>query len=153
MRKIGTVPKALFLLALLAVGAWLAQHHVANQSYYPVSKLASADGYTFHLVQARADARAGCGAANDRFLERIKLTCPQCEVVYARCERELQGLELALVLGDPVPHFVVQAPGVRLAMDGPKRSLQRDCEHIAETIVKSGVPSAACVFPGKLRTP
>ena len=99
MRKIGTVPKALFLLVLLVAGAWLAQYHVANQRYYPVSKLASADGYTFHLVQERAAARADCGAANDRFLDRIKLTCAGCEVVYARCERELQGLELALVFG------------------------------------------------------
>jgi hypothetical protein len=145
--------KALFLLVLLVAGAWLAQYHVANQRYYPVSKLASADGYTFYLVQERTGRRPDCGAANDRFLDRIKLTCAGCEVVYARCERELQGLELALVMGDPVPLYVVQAPGVRLAIDGPKRSLRRDCEHIAAQIVQAGVPSAACVFPGKLRTP
>ena len=151
--KMGSVPKVLLLIVLLAAGAWLAQYHVANKHYYPVSKLASAEGYVFHLVQERADARAECGAANDRFLERIKLTCAQCEVVYARCERELRGLELALVMGDPVPLHVVSAPGARLAMDGPKRSLQRTCEHIAASIVKAGMPTAACVFPGRLRTP
>lgn len=153
VKKAHTAAKVGFILVLLVAGAWLARHHVANQRYYPVSKLASSDGYTFHLVQERADARAECGAANDRFLERVKLTCAQCEVVYARCERELQGLELALVLGDPVPFYVVSAPGVRLAMHGPRRSLRRDCEHIAATIVKSGVPSAACILPGRLRTP
>jgi hypothetical protein len=143
--------KALLIVVLLAAGAVLARYHVANQRYYPVTKLASADGYTFHMVQDRTETRGKCGAANDRFLGPIKATCPMCEIVYARCERELQDLELDLLMGDPVPLHVVVAPGLRLAIDGPSRTLRRDCEHIAAAIVTSGVPSAACVFPGTLR--
>jgi hypothetical protein len=145
--------KALIILVLLGAGAVLARYHVANQHYFPVTQLASADGYTFNLVQDRTDTREDCGKANDRFLTPLKSACRQCEIVYARCERELHGFELALLMGDAVPQYVVLAPGVRLAIQGPAATLRRDCEHIAQSIVKSGVPSASCVFPGTLRRP
>jgi len=145
--------KALIILALLAAGAVLARYHVANQHYFPVTKLESSDGYTFHLVQDRTDTREDCGKANDRFLAPLKSRCAQCQVVYARCERELHGLELALLMGDAVPVYVVISPGARLAMEGPAATLQRDCEAMAAGIVKTGVPSAACVYPGTLRRP
>ncbi len=145
--------KALIIVVLLAAGALLARYHVANQHYYPVSKLVSSDGYTFHVVQNRTDARDACGKANDRFLAPLKAACAQCSVVYARCERELRGLELALLMGDAVPVHVVIAPAVRLAMEGPKATLRRDCEAMAAAIVKTGARHAACVFPGTLRRP
>lgn len=141
------------VLALLALGAVLAHYHVANQSYFPVSKLASADGYTFHMVQDRTAERGACGKANDRFLAPIKKACAHCEVVYARCERELHGLELSLLMGDPVPMHLVIAPGLRLAIEGPAERVRRDCEHIATGLVKAGTPSAGCVFPGTPRRP
>ena len=145
--------KALVIVVLLAAGAVLARYHVDNQHYFPVSKLASSDGYTFHMVQDRTDARDACGKANDRFLAPLKAACRQCEIVYARCERELHGLELALLMGDAVPVHVVIAPGVRLAMEGPAATLRRDCEAMAAAIVKTGVRYAGCVFPGTLRRP
>lgn len=145
--------KALIILVLLAAGALLARYHVANQHYFPVSKLVSSDGYTFVLVQDRTDTREACGKANDRFLAPLKAACQQCQVVYARCERELHGLELALLMGDPVQVHVVRTPGVRLAMEGPPNTLRRDCEAMAASIVKTGVSYAACVFPGTLRRP
>lgn len=145
--------KALIILVLLAAGAVLASYHVANQHYFPVSKLASSDGYTFHMVQDRADTRDACGKANDRFVGPIRQRCPQCSVVYARCERELHGLELSLLSGDAVALHVVIAPGVRLAMEGPAATLRRDCEAMADLIVKAGQPYAACVFPGTMRRP
>ncbi|MDA1118301.1 MAG: hypothetical protein O2979_09920 [Proteobacteria bacterium] len=145
--------QALVILALLALGAVLAQYHVANQSYFPVTKLASADGYTFHMVQDRTAERSDCGKANDRFLAPLKQACRYCEVVYARCERELHGLELALLMGDPVPMHVVVAPGLRLAIEGPEKSVRRDCEYIANDLVKGGAAAASCVFPGTLRRP
>jgi hypothetical protein len=145
--------QAIVILVLLAVGSVLAHYHVANQHYYPVSKLASADGYTFHMVQDRTAQRSACGQANDRFLAPIKARCLQCEVLYARCERELEGLELALLMGDPVQMHVVIAPGLRLAMEGPKERVRHECELLATEMVKGGAPSAACVFPGTLRPP
>ena len=145
--------QALVIVVLLVAGSVLAYYHVANQSYFPVAKLASADGYTFHMVQDRRAQRNACGEANDRFLAPIKARCLQCDVVYARCERELHGLELALLMGDPVPVHVVVSPGLRLAMDGPKERVRRDCEQIATDLVKGGARSATCVFPGTMRRP
>lgn len=145
--------QALVILALLALGSVFAHYHVANQSYYPVAKLVSAEGYTFHMVQDRRAQRGACGEANDRFLGPIKQRCLQCDVVYARCERELQGLELALLMGDPVSMHVVVSPGMRLAMEGPKERVRRECEQVATDLVKSGAKSAACVYPGTMRRP
>ena len=145
--------QALVILVLLAAGSVLAYYHVANQSYYPVAKLTSVDGYTFHMVQDRRAQRNACGEANNRFLAPIKTRCLQCEVAYARCERELQGLELALLTGDPVPVHVVMAPGLRLALEGPKERVRRECEQLAAELVKGGAASAACVFPGTPRHP
>lgn len=145
--------QSVVVLALLALGAVLAHYHVSNQSYFPVAKLASADGYTFHMVQDRTAERGACGSANERFLAPLKKTCAHCEVVYARCERELHGLELALLMGDPVPMHVVIAPGLRLAIEGPAARVRGDCEHIATNLVQAGAASAGCVFPGTLRRP
>ena len=145
--------QAIVLLVLLAVGSVLAHYHVANQSYYPVSKLASADGYTFHMVQDRRAQRNACGQANDRFLGPIKARCLQCGVLYARCERELQGVELALLMGDPMPMHVVIAPGLRLAMQGPRERVREQCEQLAADLVKGGARTASCVFPGTMRRP
>jgi hypothetical protein len=145
--------QALVILVLLVAGAVLAHYHVSNQHYFPVTRLASSDGYTFHMVQDRVDTRGACGVANDRFIAPVKRSCPQCSVVYARCERELQGLELQLLMGDPVPLHVVVAPGLRLAMDGPVATLRRDCEDMASAIVRAGVVSATCVYPGIMRRP
>jgi len=145
--------KALLLVLLLGAGALLASYHVGNQHYYPVTQLASSDGYSFHLVQDRVDTRGACGRANDRFLAPVKARCAQCRVVYARCERELHGLQLRLLMGDPLPLHVVVAPGLRLAMDGQPATLRRDCEDMAAAIVQAGVASAACVHPGVMRRP
>lgn len=145
--------KALVLLVLLAAGAVLAHYHVQNQHYYPVTRLASSDGYAFLMVQDRVNTREACGAANDRFVQPLEAGCPQCRVVYARCERELQGLELKLLMGEVVDLHVVVAPRLRMAIEGPAATLRRDCENMAAVIVKSGARSASCVYPGTMRRP
>jgi hypothetical protein len=147
------VKQAIVILVLLVLGSVLAHYHVANQSYYPVSKLTSAEGYTFVMVQDRTAQRSACGKANDRFLDPIKARCTACAVVYARCERELQALEFALLAGDAVPMHVVVAPGMRLAMDGPKERVRQECEQMATMLVNGGHKTAACVYPGTLRRP
>jgi hypothetical protein len=145
--------QAIVILVLLVLGAILAHYHVANQSYYPVTKLTSAEGFSFVMVQDRTARRDDCGKANDRFLEPIKARCKMCDVVYARCERELNGLEFALLSGDAVPMHVVVAPGVRLAMEGPKQRVRKECEQLAATLVRAGHKSASCVYPGTMRRP
>ena len=145
--------KALVIVLLLAAGGFLAHYHVTNQSYYPVARLTSTDGYTFTVVQDRVATREECGKANDRFVEPVRRSCTECRVAYARCERELQGLELKLLTGEPVPMHVIVAPGLRVAMDGPPARLRQECEQVAETIVKAGISFAACAFPGTMRQP
>lgn len=141
------------ILVLLVLGSILAHYHVANQSYYPVSKLTSAEGFTFVMVQDRTARREDCGKANDRFLEPIKARCQMCDVVFARCERELGSLEFALLSGDAVPMHVVVAPGMRLAMEGPKERVRQECEQLAAILVQSGQKAAICAFPGTMRRP
>ncbi len=145
--------KALFLLVLLVAGAVAAHYHLENQHYYPVTLMESADGYSFHMVQNQVKSRVECGKANDRFVDPLKGQCNQCRIVYARCERELHGLELKLLMGEPVPVHVVVAPGLRVGMEGPADRVKLDCEFIAESIVRAGLPSAACAFPGTVRQP
>jgi len=145
--------KALFLLVLLAAGAVAAHYHVQNQHYFPVTLMKSTDGYTFHMVQNLVETRSECGKANDRFVEPLKGQCRQCKIIYARCERELRGLELKLLMGEPVQMHVVVAPGLRVGMEGPADRVKLDCEFMAESIVRAGLPSAACAFPGTARRP
>jgi hypothetical protein len=145
--------KALVILVLLVLGTILAHYHVANQRYYPVSKLTSAEGFSFVVVQDRKARREECGAANDRFLEPIKARCKMCDVVYARCERELNGLEFALLSGDSVPMHVVVAPGMRMGMEGPRERVRQECEQLAASLVRAGFKAASCVSPGTMRRP
>jgi hypothetical protein len=62
-------------------------------------------------------------------------------------------VELALLMGDPMPMHVVIAPGLRLAMEGPKERVREQCEQFASDLVKGGARTAACVFPGTMRRP
>ncbi len=132
---------------LIAVSAWLAHLHVESQSYHPVVHLASPDGLTYIAVQDAKHERQDCGAANDRFLAPVREGCKGCKVVVARCERELEGFELAVHEGRRMPHPVVSGPGVRMAIEGPAASAKASCEVIATQMVRSGLRSAACVRP------
>jgi hypothetical protein len=139
--------QAIIALVLIAVGSWLAHLHVASQSYYPVVRLTSSDGLVYTTVQNEVQERRACGAANERFLKPIKETCKQCQVVFARCERKLEGLEAALANGAAVPHYQVFAPGLRIAIAGPAAAAKASCEYIAGDMVNRGQRTAACVYP------
>ena len=141
--------QALIALVLIAVGSWLAHLHVASQTYYPVVRVTSTDGIVYTTVQNEVSERRACGAANDRFLKPIKEMCKECQVVYARCERKLEGFELAVAEGAPIPHPQVIAPGLRIAVAGPAEAARATCEFIAGDMVKRGTKSAACIYPRK----
>jgi hypothetical protein len=141
--------QALIALVLIAVGSWLAHLHVASQTYYPVVRLASPDGLTYTTVQDEVQERRACGAANDRYLKPIKELCKTCQVVFARCERKLEGLEAALAGNAAVPHYTVFAPGLRIAVEGPVEAAKASCDFIAGDMVKRGLRSAACLYPKK----
>jgi hypothetical protein len=132
---------------LIAVSAWLAHLHVVAQTYHPVVQLASPDGLTYTAVQEEKQARQECGAANDRFLGPVKQGCKDCRIVVARCERSLEGLELALYEGRKVAQYVVTGPGMRMAIAGPPAAAKASCEFIAAEMQRSGLRSGACVSP------
>ena len=77
--------KVLIIVVLLAAGAVLARYHVANQHYFPVSKLVSSDGYTFVLVQDRTDSREACGKA--------PVTAKDIRFSFAARDSMLRGIE------------------------------------------------------------
>jgi hypothetical protein len=139
--------QAIIALVLIAVGSWLAHLHVASQTYHPVVRLTSPEGLVYTTVQDEVQERRACGAANERFLKPIKESCKTCQVVFARCERKLEGLEQALANGAAVPHYQVFAPGLRIAIAGPAAPAKASCDFIAGDMVKRGLRSAACVYP------
>jgi hypothetical protein len=136
-------------LVLIAIASALAHMHVQSQIYHPVVRLSSPDGLLYTAVQDPVAERRACGAANDRFLVPIKGACKACQVVYARCERKLEGLELALYHGAPIAQHRVIGPGLRMAIDGPAQTAKAACDYLAADLTKRGVRSAACVVPAK----
>lgn len=138
---------AVIAAVLIAVSVLLAHLHVVSQTYHPVVRLASPDGLVYTAVQDATQERQACGAANDRFLLPVKQGCKDCKVVLARCERQLEGFELAVHEGRQLSHPVVRGPGVRMAIAGPEASAKASCEQIASQMVRNGLRSAACVRP------
>jgi hypothetical protein len=116
-----SVKQVLIGLLVIAAVASLAYMHVVSQTYHPVVRLASPEeGLIYTTVQDEVAERRACGAANDRFLKPIKSLCKQCQVVYARCERKLEGFEAALAEGRcsttrySRPAFASPSPAPRL---------------------------------------
>jgi hypothetical protein len=139
--------QAVIAVVLILAGSVIAHMHVVSQMYYPVVRIAAPEGLTYTAVQDATPERRACGQANDRFLAPIKQGCKQCQVVYARCERKLEGMALAIDEGKALAHFQVFAPGLRMAIDGPEEPARASCDFIAGDMVGRGVHSAACVNP------
>jgi hypothetical protein len=142
-----TARNAAIAVALIGVSLWLAHMHVESQTYHPVVRLASPDGLVYTAVQDATHERQACGAANDRFLDPVKQGCKQCRVVLARCERELEGFELAVHEGKKISLPVVSGPGVRMAIEGPEVVARASCEQIASEMARSGLRPAGCISP------
>jgi hypothetical protein len=84
---------------------------------------------------------------NDRFIKPIRDHCKQCRVVYARCDRQLTGVEAALLEGQPLPHHIVFSPGLRMAIIGPDAPAKQSCDFIASDLLKQDYRPAICVNP------
>ncbi len=132
---------------LIAAGAVLAHMHVVAQTYYPVVHVTTPEGLKYTAVFDRTDERRACGAKNDRFVAPFKAMCKACEVVLARCERELAGLELALTEGKAIPYHRIYAPGLRVAISGPADMAKLGCDTIARGLTAQGMRSVACIYP------
>jgi hypothetical protein len=131
---------------LISVSAWLAHLHVVSQIYHPVVRLSSPDGLVYTAVQDAKVERQACGAANTRFLAPVKKGCKNCKVIVARCERQLEGMELALFEGKQLPHHQIHGPGVRMAIAGPAEFAKASCEHIVDEMRRNGL-RGTCVYP------
>jgi len=133
---------------LVAASAVLAHMFVVSQRYYPVVKIAAPGGLTYIAVQDATGERQACGTANARFLVPIKAACKDCEVLAARCERVVEGdEEKKLLEGTPSPNYLIVAPGLRMAIEGPDAPARRDCDFIAKDVARRGVRGAACIYP------
>ena len=143
--------QAIIAAALIAAGAFLAHLHVVAQTYYPVVHVTTPEGLEYTAVFDRTDERRACGAKNDRFIAPFKSMCKECQVVLARCERELDGLELALTEGKDIPYHRIFAPGLRVAISGPAAMAKLGCDTIASGLAAQGLRSVACVYPTPAR--
>jgi hypothetical protein len=138
---------AALAVLLIGVAAVIAHFHVMGQVYHPVSKVAAPEGLTYLAVQLPTAARQACGEANNRFLAPIKESCKDCKVEFARCERELEGLEDKLLNRQPMPHYQVVSPGLRMAIIGQADKAKAACDVIAGMMAQQGLRPAACVEP------
>ena len=146
-RRTIPVKRTLLALVLLGAGVALAQLYVEAVAYFPVVKIASPGGLSFTIVHDALGSRQACGSANREVLDPIRADCKECKLVYARCERELKGAELALLQRKAVPFYIVSASNVRLLVTGPPAVARRACEDLASNIVKSGLQTATCLYP------
>ena len=143
-----TFRNALIAIGLVVIASLVAHFYVQSQVYYPVVKFATPEGLNITALLPETPDRSACGAANERFLAPIKRKCKGCKVTTARCARQLEGLELALSQGDPVPHYQIAAVGLRLALVGPDGLAKAGCAQLAADLSGRGVRSAACISPG-----
>jgi hypothetical protein len=137
---------AVIATILVLAAAGVAQMHSQAQDYYPVVKIVDPHGMSYTAVMEPVHERPACGEASKLFLEPVRAQCPQCQIVWARCERELGGLELAVFLGEPVEHPVVALQGMKLAITADEATARATCNFIAGDIVRNG-KRAACIFP------
>lgn len=146
-RKARVARNTAIAVVLAGAAAWIAHLHVVAQSYHPVVRLAAPDGLVYTAVQEAKAERRACGEANNLFLGPLKQGCKDCEVLAARCERQLTGFEQAVLEGTEHRYPIVAGPGVRLAIEGPEPAALASCEQIAGQMVRNGLRSAACLPP------
>ena len=143
--------KRILAATLLAAGALIGHLHASMQTYHPVMKVATPEGVTYTVVLDPTPSRPACGNAGRTFLEPVRQQCPECEVVSARCESELQDLELALESEQPLPLYVVTMPGARVAIAAEASRARAACDLIAGDAVRRGAARANCIFPATVR--
>ena len=139
--------KSIVALVLIAVASVAAHLYVQSQVYYPVVRVDLTDTLSIAAVLPETKERKACGLANDRFLAPFKQQCKDCKITQARCERQLEGVELAMHEGLPVPHPMVVAREARIAVIGPEQKARAGCQYIAANLVASGIKTAVCAQP------
>ena len=139
-------------LVLIVTASVVAHLYLQSQVYYPVVRLDLPDGLSIAALLPETKERKACGAANDRFVAPFKQTCKDCKIAMARCERQLEGLELAMREGVPLPHPMVVARELRMAVMGPPEAAKAGCQIVAKDMVAKGMRTAVCI-PAQLPAP
>jgi hypothetical protein len=132
---------------LIGVASVVAQLYVQSQVYYPIVRLEIPGGLSIAAILPETKERKACGAANDKFVAPLKQSCKDCKISMARCERQLEGLELAMHDNVAVPHPMVIAREARVAVMGPPETAKAGCRFLAAKMVEGGVATAACILP------
>lgn len=143
--------RATIALVLVLGAAAVAHLHVTMQRYFPVIRVATPEGLVYTALFDPTAERRACADANRRFLDPVKERCIGCEVVFARCERQLEDLEPAFG-GDSIRQHVVSVPGLRIDIDGPAAPAKRSCDLIAGDFARRGLPTASCSSPARVDT-
>jgi hypothetical protein len=128
------------LAAIVFAGHW----YVESQRYHPVVRVNMVGGLTIAALLPETKNRQTCGSASERFLTPFR-QCKDCKIVEARCERDLDGIELALQRGVPLPYPTVVAREARIAVMGPPELAELSCRATAEAMVAKGLRSATCI--------
>src|SRR5260221_13581389 len=90
--------------ALIALASTAGYYYPRTLVFYPVVRLDLPDGLSIIAVLPQTGEREACERASDHFVTPFRRTCKDCKVAIAHCERQLDGLELAMHDGLPVPH-------------------------------------------------
>jgi hypothetical protein len=138
---------ATLALAGIVAASVAAYVYLQSEIYFPVVRLDLPDGLSIAALLPQAKDRKACGAASDRFVAPFKQTCKDCKITVARCERHLEGLELAMREGTPIAHPIVVAREVRLAVLGPLEKAKAGCQFLATSIASRGERTAVCIQP------
>lgn len=133
---------AVFLTGFASVIAHL---YVQTQVYYPVVHMSFPEGLSIAAVLAETHERKACGETNNKFLMSFRQQCKECKIVAARCERELEGLDLALWQRAPLPYPTVAASDARVAFLGPADLAKITCAAAAASMIAKGFKSAVCI--------
>jgi hypothetical protein len=131
-------------LGIFALSAGLA----SAAEYYPISRVATPEGYSLTAVQQSRSKRDACIDANRRFTDSITSNCAACRVEASQCKTRLSTAERAAAAGKAVKNYSVAAKGIRIVLSGSKDVVKTACEQIAGDTVRRGISGAACVNPG-----
>ena len=141
--------RALAIVGLLLVVAVsvIADLYVQSQVYYPVVHMTFPDGLSVSAVMTETGERRACGVTNDEFLAPFRHLCKECRIVAARCERELEGVDLALLRGEPLPYPTLTARDARVVFMGPAEVARMSCNVAAAAMAQKGFKYASCIPP------
>jgi len=132
---------------LFLIGIGFTQIEREDYLFTPVVRLRTTDGLFMTFVQDASPKRSACREAIDRFVSALDTTCTTCFIESTDCATRLEGMDRALANNESLPVHTISAEGIHMAMLGPPRLVQVECEGMAAQLVRLGMKSAACAFP------